>query len=69
MKSEMKSQELQAWQSRMGWSGLEASKRLGVSYASYRDWVAGVSRTSGKPIKLPPLLPLACRWLESQKNQ
>lgn len=59
--------ELKSWQARMGWSGLEASKRLGVSYAAYRDWLEGKSRNGGKPIKLPPLLPLACKWLESQK--
>lgn len=51
----------------MGLSAIEASKRLGVSRAAYFDWLAGKSRTTGKPIKLPPLLPLACKWLESQK--
>lgn len=61
----MSPQDLAAWQARMGWSGLEASKRFGVSYATYRDWAAGFSRNSGRPIKLPPLLPLACAALEA----
>lgn len=61
----MTPEELRSWQARMGLSGLEASKRLGVSYATYRDWAAGFSRNSGRPIKLPPLLPLSCAALEA----
>lgn len=63
----MTPEDIKSWQARMGWSALEASKRLGVSYATYRDWIAGFSRTRGRPIKLPPLLPLACKWLEYEK--
>ena len=59
----MKSTELRAWQAPIGISGLEAARRLGVSSATYRDWLAGTSRTTGKPIKLPPLLGLACAAL------
>ena len=59
--------DLQAWQARMGWSALQASKRLGVSYATYRDWIEGKSRNSSRPIKLPPLLPLACEALEKRR--
>ncbi len=59
----MKSTELRAWQAQIGISGLEAARRLGVSSATYRDWLAGTSRTTGKPIKLPPLLGLACAAL------
>lgn len=55
--------DLQVWQQAMGISGLEAARRLGVSSATYRDWLAGVSRTTGKPIKLPPMLGLACAAL------
>ena len=61
----MTPEELRSWQARMGWSALQASKRLGVSYATYRDWAAGFSRNSGSPIKMPPLLPLACAALEA----
>ena len=52
--------DLQGWQQAMGISGLEAARRLGVSSATYRDWIAGRSRTTGKPITLPPLLGYAC---------
>ncbi|MDY0105323.1 MAG: helix-turn-helix transcriptional regulator [Giesbergeria sp.] len=55
---------LRAWQQEMGISGREAARRLGVSQATYQDWVTGKSRTSGKPItKLPALLGLACAAL------
>lgn len=64
----MTPEDLRAWQARMGLSALQASKRLGVSYATYRDWIAGFSRNGGRPIKLPPLLSLACKWLESQSR-
>lgn len=59
------SDELRSWQARMGLSALQASKRLGVSYATYRQWIAGFSRNGGRPIALPPLLPLACAALEA----
>lgn len=55
--------DLRAWQAHMGWSGREAARRLGVSSGTYRDWLAGTSRTTGKPITLPPLLGLACAAL------
>lgn len=55
--------DLRAWQQAMGISGREAARRLGVSPATYQDWVTGTSRTSGRPIKLPPLLGLACAAL------
>lgn len=41
----------------------KAAAALGVSYATYRDWLAGKSRNTGKPITLPPLLGLACAAL------
>ncbi len=56
--------DLRAWQQAMRISGREAARRLGVSQATYQDWVTGKSRTSGKPItKLPALLGLACAAL------
>lgn len=61
----MTPEDLKSWQARMGLSALQASKRLGVSYATYRDWAAGFSRNGGRPIKLPPLLGLACAALEA----
>lgn len=55
--------DLRAWQAHMGWTGREAALRLGVSHATYQDWVTGKSRTTGRPIKLPPLLRWACAAL------
>lgn len=59
----MTPEDLRAWQHAMGISGREAARRMGVSPATYQDWVTGTSRTSGRPIKLPPLLGLACAAL------
>lgn len=61
----MTPEDLRAWQKRMGISALEASRRLGVSQMTYLDWVQGTSRTTGKPIKLPPLLRWACAGMEA----
>lgn len=55
--------DLRAWQDAMDLTGAKAAAALGVSYATYRDWLAGKSRTTGKPITLPPLLGLACASL------
>lgn len=57
--------DLRAWQARMGISAREAARRLGVAAGTYQDWVTGTSRTTKKPIALPPLLPLACAALEA----
>lgn len=54
---------LTAWQSRMGISGREAARRLGVAPATYYDWCKGVSRDTGRPVRLPPMLALACAAL------
>lgn len=59
----MTPEDLRAWQAHMGWTGREAARRLGVSPATYQDWVTGTSRTTGKPVRLPPLLGLACAAL------
>ena len=57
--------DLQAWQASMGISGREAARRLGVAVGTYQDWITGTSRTTKKPISLPPLLGLACAALEA----
>lgn len=61
--------DLHAWQSSIGLTAPKAAVALGVSYATYRDWLAGVSRTTGKPIKLPPMLGLACAALAAGMNE
>ena len=52
-----------AWHQAMGYTYDTAAKALGVSRSSYADWIAGTSRTTGKPISLPPMLGLACAAL------
>lgn len=59
----MTPEELKSWQDSMGWSGLEAARQLGVSSATYRDWLSGVSRTTGKPVKATKMAALACAAL------
>lgn len=59
----MTPQDLRAWQARMGISGREAARRLGVSPGTYQDLVTGTSRTTKNPIALPPILGLACAAL------
>ena len=61
----MKSSELRAWQARMKITGLAAAELLGVSYAAYKDWRRGISRTTGKPIEAGRAVALACAALEA----
>ena len=61
----MKPSDLRAWQARMKITGLEAAARLGVSYAAYKDWRRGISRTTGKPIEAGRAVALACAALET----
>ncbi len=55
--------DLRAWQAATGLTAPKAAAALGVSYATSRDWLSGTSRTTGKPIALPPMLGLACAAL------
>lgn len=55
--------ELRAWQSRMGYTYDTAAQALGVSRSTYAEWVAGRSRTTGKPITISRLVALACAAL------
>ena len=55
--------DLRAWQQKMGITGLEAAALLGVSYAAYKDWRRGISRTTGKPIEAGRAVALACAAL------
>lgn len=56
----MTSNELRNWQASEGLTNLAASAALRVSVRTYSDWIHGVSRTTGKQIKVPPLVGLAC---------
>ena len=55
--------DLRTWQAHMGYTYDTAAAALGVSRSSYADWVAGRSRTTGKPIKISRLVELACAAL------
>lgn len=59
----MTPEDLRVWQAKIGLTAPKAAAALGVSYATYRDWLAGVSRTSGKPILISRQTALACAAL------
>lgn len=57
--------ELRAWQARMGYTQARAAVALGVSVATYKDWLRGQSRTSGQPITIDRRTELACAAIEA----
>lgn len=63
----MSSEELRAWQKRMGLSGRAAARLLGVSTTTYLDRANGVSHTTGLPVPVPRTLTLACAALEAAR--
>ena len=52
--------DLRAWQASMGFTNVAAAAALRVTTRTYADWIAGVSRTTGKPINIPGMVGLAC---------
>lgn len=56
--------EFRAWRERIGWTQARTADALGVDPRTVREWEHGVGRVTGKPVSLPPMLGLACRWLE-----
>ena len=55
--------DLRAWQAHMGLTYDTAAQALGVSRGTYADWLAGRSRTTGKPIMIKRTAALACAAL------
>lgn len=55
--------DLRVWQAQIGLTAPKAATALGVSYATYRDWLAGTSRNSSKPISISRITALACAAL------
>ena len=55
--------DLRAWQAHMGLTYDTAAKALGVSRATYAEWLRGISRTTGKPVTPSRLCALACAAL------
>lgn len=63
MGAHMTPADLRAWQARMGYTYDSASQALGVSRATYANWLTGISRTSGAPIAISKTVALACAAL------
>lgn len=59
----MTPEELRSWQARMGLTYDTAAAALGVSRSTYAEWVAGKSRTTGKPVTPSRTVALACAAL------
>ena len=55
--------DLRAWQAKMGYTYDTAAAALGVSRSTYAEWVAGKSRTTGKPVTPSRAAALACAAL------
>ena len=49
--------DLAAWQDRLGISGAEAARRLGLPYGTWRDYLTARRR-------LPETVALLCRYVE-----
>ena len=57
--------DLRTWQARMGYTYDTAAQALGVSRSTYAEWVAGKSRTTGKPVTPSRTVALACAALSA----
>ena len=55
--------EFRSWHNAMGYTYDTGAAALGVSRGTYADWLAGRSRTTGKPITISRLVALACAAL------
>ena len=55
--------DLRDWQARMGYTYDTAAQALGVSRSTYAEWVAGKSRTTGRPVTPSRTVALACAAL------
>lgn len=55
--------EFRAWHKAMNYTYDTGAAALGVSRGKYADWLAGRSRTTGKPIQVSRTVALACAAL------
>ena len=55
--------EFRSWHNAMGYTYDTGAAALGVSRGTYADWLAGRSRTTGKPITISRTVALACAAL------
>ena len=60
--------DFRAWHQAMGYTYDTGAAALGVSRGTYADWLAGTSRTTGKPIKISRLVALACAALAAARS-
>lgn len=59
----MTSNQLKEWQLAMGYTQQQAADALGVTRATYRDKLTGVSRNTRKPVLIDRPTELACAHL------
>lgn len=59
----MTADDFRAWHQVMGYTYHTGAAALGVSRGTYADWLAGTSRTTGKPIRIKRTVALACAAL------
>ena len=59
----MTTDDFRAWHNAMGYTYDTGAHALGVSRGTYADWLAGRSRTTGKPIRIKRTAALACAAL------
>lgn len=52
------------WHERMGYTYDTGAEALGVNRSTYANLVAGISRTTGKPVEYDKRTALACAALE-----
>ena len=57
--------DFDAWLTRRNLTERAAAKLLGVAPATVGDWRRGISRYTGRPARLSPLLPLACAAIDA----
>ncbi|WP_406624593.1 hypothetical protein [Acidovorax sp. SDU_ACID1] len=61
----MATEELRAWQARMGLSGRGAARLLGMPVNTYIDRVNGTCHSNSRPVVVSRTLTLACAALEA----
>lgn len=59
----MTPKDFRAWHNAMGYTYDTGAAALGVSRGTYADYLAGTSRTTGKPVTIKRTLALACAAL------
>lgn len=55
--------DLRHWQDHMGYTQPQAAEALGIGLSAYKDWLRGISRTTGKPVSIDRRTELACAAL------